>query len=580
MKRKAPNLTPRLSRLTGRLATALTVAVALSFAAAQSLAALLPSETLVAFGVSGLAQHEAKLQPFVDEWQRLDLSRLLDETTGEDVADEFPAQLEGLSFFDVLGDELWVGVSASSYSPLPSFVAVARVSARAADALMTSIADEADGTSVQELNEGGISFKVYTSEDEDMPIAVARDGQFIALSNNPDALRGALRRYQGAAEPNFTDSQSYAATLGAISPATVSFMLDVSGLVDVAKPFASGMGFDRSVERVANMLKTFGVYGSTAHITDAGIESFSVQALGDRSLDPALFDLITNTAPYPANVMRFVPGSALSVQAGNVDIGAWWHYLSNLVGSLEELGVGDLDTFLTEGMGIDLNQLLFSWMGSGVGGITVSAPVATQPGVAPEALLGDTVYLIAVTDEAAAQAGIAQFLTLGSSMASGLMDPMGESSTAAPTTRNSGGTEVTTFDLADGFTLETAVIDGYLVLATTPKAMDAALEAHAAGGKLSTELAPLSGNVPAGAISMSLSDDQANLKALADTVLSQFGLAVGMTGTDADFDTVEATGEALTQFVNFLADRFGGSYTYQTVDGGTIRGYGLAAVNW
>lgn len=80
---------------------------------------------------------------------------------------------------------------------------------------------------------------------------------------------------------------------------------------------------------------------------------------------------------------------------------------------------------------------------------------------------------------------------------------------------------------------------------------------------------------------MSLSNDQASLRTLADTVLSQFGLVAGMAGSeDLDFAAVDEAGKALTEYVNFVADKFGGSYSYQVVDGGALRGYALSQVAW
>lgn len=582
MERKPPTPLRRPHGALGRLTLALALAAALGLAAAQSLAPLLPSDTLVAFGVQGLKQHEAKLQPIIDEWERLDLTNLLERAGGEGADDELPAELKGLTLFDVLGDEFWIAASASSFSPLPAVVLVARVSDRASALFTKALADEQADATVESLTEGNIPFEVYTSDDDDLTLAVARDGDFVALTTNPDTMRGVLRRYQGAAEPNFTDSPAYAATLAGLTPAAVSFLIDLPAAAKVAQPLAGGLGFDKSIERVAAMLKTVGVVASVARLTDAGIEMLSIQALGDRSLDPGLYDLLTAKGAYPAGVLGFVPDTALGVQAGNLDLGAWWRYLNQLVAGLEELGVGDLDTFLAENIGLDLNQMLFSWMGAGAGTITMSIPSAAAPGMAQGNVLGDAVYLLAVTDEAAAQAGLAQFLTMATSMASSFMDPSGGAGFVQPTTRTSAGVNVTSYDLGEGITFEIAFSGGYLLLATSSTGMDAALAAGADGAAgVSGSLAALQPNVPAAAVSMALSNDQASLRALADTLLSQFGMAAGLAGSeDLDFEAVEAAGAALTQFVNFVADKFGGSYSYQVVDGGVVRGYGLSQVSW
>lgn len=581
-----PSMSQQPSGALKRLVTTAALAVALAVAgaaAAQSLASLLPSDTLAAFGVQGLAKHQAKIQPFIDEWQRLDLTELLEQTSAEEgPTEEIPAELAGLTLFDILGDEVWIGVSVSSYNPLPAGTVVARLTDAGAQALSRRLA-EADAESPgEQLTEGNLTFKVYGSEDEDFPIAIAQDGQFLAVSTNPDVLRGVLRRYQGAAEPSFTDSEAYANTLSSLFPAVFSMVVDVPHIVDVVEPFGQGLGFDQSAQRAARMLRTFGTFASVVRVTDAGLESLSLQRLGDRSLDPTLYDLLTAKAGYPTGVLSFVPAGAVGVQAGNANIPGWWAYLNELAADLQELGIGDLDTFLTENLGIDVQALLFGWMGPGTGAISVSAPAATEPGVMPESFLGDSVYLVQVTDEAAAEAGIGQFLTMAGSMASSFMDPSGQGGMVMPSTRESSGVTVTTYTFGEGLTFETAVTDGYLLVGTQAGSVDGALAAAAAGGgHLSSTLTPLQANVPAGAVSLSLSDDQASLMALADTVVSQLGLAAGLTGAeDLDFGAVEAAGQALTEFLHFVAGKFGGSYSYETVDGSVLRGYALSRVQW
>ncbi len=575
---------PSFTRPLGRLIAALLAAALLAAASAQSLAALLPPDTLAVIGVQGLAKHKNQLQPFIDEWDRLDLTNLMEQSGGDAVTHEMPADLQDLTLFDVLGDEVWVSVSASSISPIPAVTIVGRMSDKAAAFMTSSLAEENADSTVQTLTEGRIEFKVYTAEDDDMPAAIAQDGNFLVFSTNPDTLRGVLRRYQGAAEPNFTDSKTYDSTLATLSPAVMSFMIDLPAAVDLAIPFTKGMGFDDSVQRVANLLKTMGVYASAVRITDAGIETLSLHALGDRSLDPALYDLLTNTAGYPTAALSFVPDSAVGVQASAADIPAMWAYLSQLVGQLPELGIGDLDSFLTDNLGLDLNLMLFGWMGAGTASITISTPTAAEPGVTPENLLGDAVYLVAVKDEAAAQAGLSQFLTMATSMGASFIesDSDGGTGLVQPTTRQSSGVDVTSYAISDGVTFETALTGGYLLIATSSDGMDAALATNAKHRNgLAGALAPLQKNVPGGATMMSLSNDQASLRSMADTLLSQLGLAAGMTGSeDLDFDAVEATGGALTQFVNFVADRLAGSFSYQVADGNVIRGYGLLNVTW
>lgn len=564
-----------------RLAAIALLLSALTTVAAQSLAALLPSETIAAVGVRGLADHQAKLQPFVDEWGRLGLTEALEDSADEDI-DELGA-LAGVGFFDLLGDEAWLAVSASNFNPLPAVTVVARVSDAGARALADMLADAASNDdSAQSFTEGGISFTLFDS-DEDFPAAVALSGNFAALSTNPDTLRGVLRRYQGASEPNFTDSVAYASALAPLGPFTVAFTLDYPRVADALAPLAQGMGFDQSVARVAKALRTAGAYAGASLLTDGGIESTSLQVLGDRNLDPALYDLLSASAPFPAAILRFVPAGAVAVQAGNPDIAGWWGYLSSLAADLQEIGIGDLDSFLAENLGIDMQAMLFSWMGKGGGAISLTAPSAAAPGVTPDSLLGDSVYLVEAKDEAAAAAGISQFLSMAGAMASSFVDPMGEGGFVEPATRQVAGVTVSTYDFGDGLAFETAVAGGYLLIGTKSGGLDSVLVSNASGGTgMATGLlASLQQPVPAGARSMSLSDMRASIEALADEMVSQLGTVAGLTGgADLDFDAVEASSQAIAEYIHFIAQKVGGSYSYQNVDGGAVRGYGLTQIAW
>src|SRR5690554_3911269 len=218
-----------MKRLAGVLAVAVTLL--LGNASAQQLTNLLPQESFAVMGVSGIGQHEAKFQPFVNEWQRLGLTDLFTEAFPEDeefdVDEAIPAEFADLDLFDFLGDEAWFAVSASRTSPLPAFSAVARISPAAAAALQQTLDREVADGEFQTLTEGNIEFRVGASDEFDDPIAFAIDGNFVAASSNPDVLRGVLRRYQGAAEPNFLDSRGYADTMGPLLPSNVTVFFDL-----------------------------------------------------------------------------------------------------------------------------------------------------------------------------------------------------------------------------------------------------------------------------------------------------------------------------------------------------------------
>src|SRR5690606_8632794 len=149
-----------------------------------------------------------------------------------------------------------------------------------------------------------------------------------------------------------------------------------------------------------------GAYGARSYLVGDGIDGRGVRILGDRNLDPRLYGLLTGSGGVSNDAVAFVPATALGYQVSTLDIPGWWAWLGEIAASEPQLGVDDLDEMVTSMTGIDLDQLLFSWMGSEVAVISAGAPSATAIGMALENPLGDMLYLVKTDDEAAAQTGI------------------------------------------------------------------------------------------------------------------------------------------------------------------------------
>lgn len=213
--------------------------------------------------------------------------------------------------------------------------------------------------------------------------------------------------------------------------------------------------------------------------------------------------------------------------------------------------------------------------------ITAGAPSSSSIGMAMEDPLGDTLYLVRTTNEAAASTGISTVLQMAAGMASSFMDPMGEGAMVMPQTRDVGGVQVTDWALGEGFTLSTAVTGGFAIIATTPSGMDQALAARQGSQGLPLSLAPLRQRIPQGVNSYSLSDDSASLTATADMLVSQMDMVTGLAGGgDIDFDTAERANQALAEFVGFVAQRLGSSVGFTRFTGSTIVGESHTGVTW
>lgn len=571
------------------------LALGLTTASAASLLDLLPAETFVAFGVEGLAQHEDKAQAFIDEWQRLGLTQLLEDAYGggevDEVTDEIPESLKGVDILDLIGDELWLTVSASSFNPLPAVTLVARLNSNGQAVVDELLADLTSETGATAMTEGAVTFYVATAPDgtdEELAIpselgamAWARTGDLLTASSNPDVLRGVLRRFQGAQEPNLTGSAGFSSTVGSLAAGNFYVYVDMPTVVSVASPFAAGLGFDGIVQRLGNAFNTMGSYGAVSYIAADGFAGNSVRVLGDRSGDPRLYDLLAGGAGVSNDALAFVPPTALGYQVSTLDIPGWWAWLGEVVASEPQLGISDLDMMIAQMTGLDLNQMLFSWMGSEVAVITAGAPSSAPIGVAVENPLGDVLYLVKTNDEAAATAGLNSLFQMGGMMASSFMDPMGEGGGIAPATRTVAGVTVTDWSIGQGLTFSTAATNGYVIIATNPDGMDQALAARQGSQGLPLALAPLRQRIPDGVNSYSLSDDSASLAATADTLLSQSSTLMGLTGDgDIDFDAAERANAALAQFIDFVAQRLGSSVSFTRFTGSSVVGETHTGVTW
>src|SRR6056297_473664 len=115
------------------LVAALALVVLLGAGVAQRLPALLPADTAVALGLVDVQSQQARLQPFLDEAERLGLVGRLQAALPSDADDALddgaaavPEALSELGVLDLLGREAWLAVSASPFNPLPSLTLIAR----------------------------------------------------------------------------------------------------------------------------------------------------------------------------------------------------------------------------------------------------------------------------------------------------------------------------------------------------------------------------------------------------------------------------------------------------------------------
>lgn len=556
-------------------------------ASAQSLPSLLPQDAAVAIGLHDLASESERLQPFLDEAERLGLIDTVGAAIPEEATDELdveedpvPEALRGLETMDVLGQEAWLVVSASQSRPVPAATVIARVSPETADAFATAMADAMDeDPGVARLEEEGRAFYTRLPSDDDMPLplAYARSDDVLVASTDVEIVRFVLRAQSGVDEPSMDGAPLYA-SLQELGDGAVRWMLDADPLLAAAQPFAASTEFGPLLSRFRDAIRTAGPSTGVIRLTDEGIASSELQRLDASGPDPSLHGLLTQSDAPGAEVLSFAPAGAIGVSAGTFDVNGWWAWLDDMLSSVAEQGVPTATEALAM-FQIDARSVLLDWAGTRIAQVQASPPEAVQPGVAPDALLGSQVLLIDSRDDAAAEEGLATLLGAIGPNLGAFTSPDAQGS-AAPTRVEVAGHEVLRLEISEGFLIDAAVVDGWVLLSGSSDATATALEAYAQGGGAEV-LNDAHAQVPSGVRSWAVSDSQGALRGSVGGLVGQLQMMAGMAGgANLDFQSVDEAGTAIEAYAEFVAERLGASVSYTTVEGGTLRSQGSTAIDW
>jgi hypothetical protein len=587
-------------RLFSKSLILLVTASFLVFSQAQELARLLPAETFFALGIRDWASHREKLQPYVDEFTRLDLGQALIDL-GEDASEATPEEAEQATsdflqewrerfgdtdLLEMFGQEAWIGVSATPSNPLPAVVLLTQLSPEVSAQFANVITEENPEQNAETLTEG--DFEFYTIEDsssgeDTLPttFAYALQQDILMLSTNPDTLRGVLRQLGGSTDPNFTTETGYQSSLATFEEGNAYGYLDLPVVADFLAPLAKQAGFEDLIDRLVQAFNTAGVSAGVSRFTDEGTETQGLQAVNPEGGDASLLALLTQGGVADKTVLDRAPAEALAVSSSFTNLTGWWDYLNELAEVQPELG-GDLDTIL-QGFSLDLRSTFFNWVGSQVFSITTGVAETVEPGVAASNLLGEAVYLFEASDETAAQEGLSNLVQTISTQVAAFADPSGGTGSSAESTTDIAGVSVTNFEVTSGVNLSYAVTDGYALLATSQEAMTKVLSAGENGGSLSgvEAIQGLLSFIPEDASSFAISNDQVTLQATAGQIRSSLQTVAGIGGASTlDFDQVEATGAKLEEFFNFIAARLGYSVSYSQQSESGITSFGKSEVSW
>lgn len=561
--------------------------VSLAFASAQSLLSYLPADSVAVFGLQDLAQHEDKLDQFINEYNRLGLNESLAKlnNTDED-ADVEDSKAFGimksnpfknLDTLDFLGQEAWFALSASQFNPIPATTVILRLSPKAVKPVLTSLEKESATDGVEKLSEGEFTFYQEAIDVEDSPvqnIAYTQIDDIVIFTSDTDAMRAILRQMGGSNEPNFMASNGYKNSLAKLGNGNVYSYIDYGAIADLAKPFSKGFGFDDLVKRLQEAFSTAGISAYVGSITSDGFEGQSLQALDENGGDKELYALLSSTVAAKHNIS--FPDGALSLSSSHVDLKGWWNYLNQLTSSVPDIGMS-LDEMSSMFLGIDLSKSFFSWTGDQLITITTDTAEMAVPGVASSNLLGEQVYIISTTNSNKAQENLGTLIeTLGSGI-SAFADPEGGSgSSLEPITETISGTTVTSYEVSDGVSINYAITDDLVFFGSTKEAITKVLSASSG-----SDINSLLKLVPNNATSFSVTNLKSSMQGTAAQISGQIEMAAGLGGaSNLDFDAVDESSAKMEEFVSFIADRLNYSVSYTQVENGNIMGHSKVDVAW
>jgi hypothetical protein len=568
---------------------------------AQELSKLLPADTFAAFGVQDFINHQDKLQPYIDEFSRLELGKAFmamvnaeeSESEGEsqspitdaakaqdDFFKQWQEKLGDVELIDIFGREAWIGVSGSSSSPIPAFSLVARLNPDVVGKIQAFIEEESATQSAESMTEGDYNFYILTDTSTEglNTLAYSLQNDLLLLSSNPNVMRGLLRQLGGSNDPNLSNSDSYAKALAQYGTANTYSYLDFARIVDIASPFARQAGFDALIDRLVMAFQTAGVVGGVSRFSDDGLESQGFQAVNPDGGDASLLALLTTPATADHSVLERVPANALSVNVSHADLTGWWNYLNEIASSQPELG-GDLDAILL-GFGLDLRTTFFNWVGNQVTTITTGVAESVEPGMPASNLLGESVYIFDTSDETAAQAGIDSLIQTISAQVAAFADPSGGMGDASQTLEDINGVSVTTLDITDGVSLSYAVTGGQAMLATSKDGLAKVLASQGSMSGLE-EVQGLLTLIPEDASSFTLSDNKATLEGSSQQIRSSIQMTAGLGGASGlNFEATDAFAGKLEEFMSFIASRMGYSLSYSQREAEGVKSYGKSFISW
>jgi hypothetical protein len=545
-----------------QLRAALLTLLLVATAPAQSLRDLLPADAVVVLGIEGGAGAAERLTPLTDPWTGVTLEEgllaLLGLAGGSFGDRDALATIFDLDPQTLLGEAAYLVVSVNPFNPFPALTLLAQID-EATSAHFDALLAQALATGARAQREGAIDFVLVGPEVLGWPFAAVRDGDLLALSSNPDALRAVLRRRQGSSEPNLLQSPGASHTLAHLGDGVLLAYLDPFGLARAITPIATGLGFDRSVQRLLQALRTAGPVAGVLRLEAESIVTHSLQRIDDERGDRALQDLLRHTPLSLDAALRYLPEHASSVSLQPTDPQGAWAYLTLLARELPELGVPDLGRTIRDLFGIDLATSLFAWTTPGL--VSVQLPTSDADP------LGGQVFGLRTRDEAAAQRGL-QTLTQELGGILGLFtNPFNFGNRPPGRELSVAGVRVRVDEITSGVVLASAVHDGWVWLATSEAALVTVLRAGIEGDGSDSPLARALQESPADAHGRSASTTGLAFSSLTELLFDSAPLLLGtLLGGDLNPADLQRLEGAVQGYLETIAPRIGAGRGWSRID--------------
>lgn len=494
-------------RLTTTLAAALLCAAAVG-RAQPAIASLLPETTVLALHVSPDGVDTTTLEALLAD---LELDRAADAARQlaalfADVADvaEEPGEQDLLAELAAVCPEAAaavedgggvfgptvVGVTLSRFDPVPGVVAATRPPQPGlAERLVAAVAACFGSGSLGFEGDAEIHLLLDAS---DLPLVIAAADGFVVLATDPDDLRGALRRAQGAREPSLLTTR-----VGSLSRGLTSRGLGVTLNLAAA---ADGLALYRGLlgeapeagpllDRFLTTLEIVGGFAWHATVDAGGVVVESVAAFDARRAEEAgeheLLALLTCDG-CRLSEPALVPRDAVALSGGAFSARAFVAWLDTWFADLARAGLldDDLRGAWRSLTGVDLDEALLDWVGGSWHSATLDvlatdlrAWVQGPPSVAT----------VAVTSEAAAERGIELLLEAFANVydaidafaaAMGAETSLSVDDVVSVRQRSYRGVDYLRVRSGPSVDVGVAVFGGHLVVGSPPASLHAAIDVH------------------------------------------------------------------------------------------------------